>query len=43
MQDLERLYDDYYEEMQLERERKRMELDNELCGYVPPEEDEDES
>lgn len=31
--------EDYYEELRDERGRKRLERDNELCGYVPPEEE----
>ena len=35
------LREEYYEEIQFERERWRLERDNEACGYIPPEEDED--
>jgi hypothetical protein len=36
------LPDDYYDELIYERERRRLERDNELCGYIPPEEGEDD-
>jgi hypothetical protein len=31
--------DDYYEELQEDRERRRLQRESELDGYVPPEED----
>jgi hypothetical protein len=31
--------EDYYEEMIEDHERRRLEADNERCGYVPPEEE----
>ena len=40
--DRDDLREEYYEEMQFERERRRLERDNEACGYVPPEEGGDE-
>lgn len=33
--------DDYYEEMREARERRRLEREQELDGYVPPEEDDE--
>ncbi len=35
------LLESYYEELRDERERRRLQRENELDGYVPPEEDEE--